>query len=119
MLASVLQSCSKPAVDAVSIVIGTPTEGQTVDANKTIAIKASINAQNQIHGYTMTLRNKTTNQTLLTKETGMRHAKNFEINETWTNNVGQTTDVELELVVYLNHSFSETKKQTLTFKCLK
>lgn len=92
------------------ITIASPTEGANFHHGASIDIIAEIVGKEALHGYEVYLRNKADN-TVLHSINSHTHDKTLTIHETWVNNVAMQTDVELEIVVFLDHDGSKTNKK--------
>lgn len=106
-----LNACNKdedPANEA-TIEISSPTEGQMVMPGATLAIKATLTGKESLHGWKLELRKKA-DGTVLFSADAHDHALVLSIDETWTNNVTEHTNLELEIWAQLDHDGALTSK---------
>ena len=106
-----LNACKKdehPANEA-TFDITSPTEGQMVMAGATLAIKATLTGKESLHGWKVELRKKADNTILFTAE-AHDHDLVLTIDEVWTNNVTEHTDLVLEVFAQLDHDGTFSSK---------
>jgi len=85
-----------------TIEISSPTEGQMVMAGATLAIQATLTGKESLHGWKLELRKKS-DGTVLFSADAHDHNLVLTIDESWTNNVTEHTDLELEIWAQLDH----------------
>jgi hypothetical protein len=81
-------------------------------ANDIVPIVGTITAPTEMHGYEITLRNRTDNTVLFTTS-GHAHGTAVTLNEKWTNTVSSDTEVELEVAAILDHDNNKTVKKVI------
>ena len=101
-------------VPAAEITITTPADGGIVNAGESVAITGTIAGNTEIHGYTLTVRQKSDSKVLFTKEIH-DHSKDITINETWAvDTVAKYKELEMEILATLDHDGNtQSKKITL------
>ncbi len=96
---------------ADEIVITTPKDGDIVNAGQTVAITGTITGKEELHGYTIFVRQKADNKVLFTKEIH-DHSANITINETWAvDTVAKYKELELEVLATLDHDGNTMSKK--------
>lgn len=99
-------SCEKDdstaPVPTITINIQSPTEGAIVSHGDTLHIRATVTSPVQLHGYEWKLRNKANSTELATSDEHV-HELNFSIAGDYINNVTDTINAELEIIVEVDH----------------
>ncbi len=114
LTSAVCFSCQKKDVEGfdsknLSISVSKPFEAQTFKKGDTIFIKGSIAYISQLHGYSIKLSNKETNESYFDKEEHL-HDSSFEINSFWVDTLGKNADLLLEITVEADHDGHEQTK---------
>jgi hypothetical protein len=106
-----MNACKKDDNHAneATIDISSPTEGQMVMAGGILAIKATLTGHESLHGWKVELRKKADNTVLFMVE-NHDHQQVLTIDETWTNNVTEHTDLVLEVFAQLDHDGTFSSK---------
>ncbi len=107
---------SPTPTDNFSISITSPTDMQTFVNGSTVNIKASISNSAGMHGYELTIINKSNNNEEVFKKEVHDHGTSYTIDENWVNNVTKHSDMEAEITVYVDHE-GNTKTQHVHFHC--
>lgn len=97
------------------ISISNPSEGDTVQAG-TLHITGSISYTSEMHGYQVKLTNLNTSSDVLTSEEHS-HGSSYTIDEAWTTNVSDTSNMQLTITAVKNHE-GATVNKTVQFVCL-
>lgn len=113
-ICTMLFSCQKKDVEGfdsknLSISVSKPFEAQTFKKGDTVFIKGSIEYISQLHGYSIKLSNKGTNESYLDKEEHL-HDSSFEINSFWVDTLSKNADLLLEITVEADHDGHEQTK---------
>jgi hypothetical protein len=87
-----------------------PTAGDTLQFGEELHIEGTIQGDGELHGYSLSLINSTTGQTLLSNSTH-DHAETFSFHEHWNNNVTDTSNVKIVVAVDLDHDGEKTSKE--------
>lgn len=106
-----LNSCKKteePA-NSATISISSPQEGQMFHQGETVAIKATLTGKETLHGWQIVLRKKSDGAVLFEKNAHV-HDLTLTIDETWTNDLTDHTDLVLEVFAQLDHDGTKTSK---------
>ncbi|MDX5346914.1 MAG: hypothetical protein LPJ89_03250 [Hymenobacteraceae bacterium] len=106
----------EPQPAAVTIEIASPTAGASFGLNETVHINAQVTAAKEIHGYEVTIRNKSKNNEVVFHKTGHDHATSLHIHEHWDNTLADHCDMELEIKVVKDHN-GGTETKTVSFHC--
>lgn len=91
------------------ITVSKPFEAQTFKKGDTVFINGSIAYISQLHGYSIKLSNKETNESYLDKEEHL-HDSSFEINSFWVDTLSKNADLLLEITVEADHDGHEQTK---------
>ncbi|MFX3625936.1 MAG: DUF4625 domain-containing protein [bacterium] len=103
--------------DNFSTKVTSPEEGKTFHSGATVKIEAEISDDKELHGYAVRIINKSMNDTEVFKsEHRHMHAKSYTISETWVNNVTHHSDMQLQIIAYIDHEGTE-RVQTVDFHC--
>lgn len=106
-----LNACKKEEDhgNEATITITSPQEGQMFHQGEAVAIKATLTGKESLHGWAIELRKKSDDMVLLQKSAHV-HDLTLTIDESWTNNVTEHTDLVLEVFVQLDHDGTKTSK---------
>ena len=106
-----LAACTKESVPAneVAFVIGSPLEGQMFHQGETVPIKATLTGKESLHGWAIEIRKKSDGVVLYEKSLHT-HGLSLSIDESWTNNLTEHTDLVLEVFAQLDHDGNKTSK---------
>jgi hypothetical protein len=116
---SLIVSCKKKIEEApvtANISISSISENDTILPSDALHLSGTITGSAEMHGYTVTFTNLTTGNPVFSKVYDL-HSASYSIDETWTNNVSDTSTVQLKIVVEKDHDGNlETK--TINVVCL-
>ncbi|MFC5271762.1 hypothetical protein [Adhaeribacter terreus] len=99
------------------ITITAPQDGGIVNAGQSVAITGSIVGEKEIHGYKISVRQKSDNTELFTKSVH-DHAAKLDINQIWTlDTVARHKELELEILATLDHD-GKTLSKKITLHAL-
>ncbi len=107
-----LNACKKDEdhhTNEATIEISSPTEGQMVMPGAILPIKATLTGHESLHGWKVELRKKSDNTVLFTAD-AHDHDLVLTIDEEWTNNVTEHTELVLEVFAQLDHDGAMTSK---------
>ena len=101
---------------AATITFTSTSMHSSFNGSQVVNVAGKIEAQKQIHGYKIIIRNKTANTETILKED---HAHGTAVNFTtdWTSNVTSHSDMEAEVIVTLDHE-GNTLSQKVSFHCM-
>ncbi len=104
-------ACSKEdnPSNSATISITSPQEGQMFHQGETVAIKATLTGKESLHGWQIVIRKKTDGTVLLDKSAHV-HGLTLTVDESWTNDLTEHTDLELEVFAQLDHDGAKTSK---------
>jgi len=108
-------SCKKKKENEITIELTSKVEGEKFSKDQKVSIKGTITASSEdIHEYTITIKNETSGATEFTK-TEHANAKSISFDESWINNVSDHSDMMLTIAAE-DH---DGKKETFTahFHC--
>ena len=86
-----------------------PTQGDTLAFNEEIHAEGTITGTGELHGYTLTMKNLTTNEELLSASS-TNHSESYAFHEHWINTVTDTSTIRIEVKVVLDHEGNTTTK---------
>ena len=114
-----LTSCQKKdttvaTAEDVRISITSPQEGNVYKTSDTVSIAATINSNNQLHGYIVRVKEVSTEKILYETE-GHAHDGNLTVKEYWVNTLTYNADLVLELIAVIEHD-ENTKNAKVGFK---
>lgn len=100
----------------VTVSITSPAAGDTIQPGDTLALAAAITSDIDIHGYTATLTNTTTNAVLWTNSSE-EHMTNYTIAGSYINTVADTSNMKFKVIAEIDHD-GETQEKEINFVCL-
>lgn len=112
-----LTSCKKdeePQNEAI-IEIASPSAGQIFMGGATVPVKAILTGVEILHGWKVEIRKVADDSVVFTAESH-EHAQTFSIDEAWTNNVTEHSDMVVEVFAQLDHD-GTMQSQTVHFHC--
>jgi len=118
LMALSIFSCKKEeeAEVTATITISAPTANDTIPFGQAVHLTGTVTGSAEMHGYTVTYTNVTTGSTLLSQIHDV-HASSYALDETWTNNVTDTSVVRLVVDVEKDHEGNMEMKE-ITVVCL-
>ena len=118
ILALTIFSCKKEEEAEVTstITISAPAANDTIPFGQAVHLTGTVTGSAEMHGYTVTYTNVTTGSTLLSQVHDV-HASSYALDETWTNNVTDTSIVKLLVDVEKDHEGNMEMKE-ITVVCL-
>jgi hypothetical protein len=118
ILALTIFSCKKEeeAEVTATITISTPAVSDTIPFGQAVHLTGTVTGSAEMHGYSVTYTNVTTGSTLLSQVHDV-HASSYALDETWTNNVTDTSIVKLLVDVEKDHEGNMEMKE-ITVVCL-
>lgn len=110
----ILASCQKKNNDAVNasavaITVQTPTEAHVYHNGDTVKVNAHVSYNNELHGYEVKITDTVTGIVLFETEEHA-HKDAFDISESWRANVTAVTNAVVSIVVSVDHSGAQAKK---------
>lgn len=91
-------------------------EGDTIQPGATLHINGTIASSTEMHGYQVLIHNHATMTDVFTKD-AHEHATSYTVHEHWTNNVTDTSALQLKITGVIDHSGNKVIK-TINFVCL-
>jgi hypothetical protein len=114
-----LFSCKKKEEEApvtATISITSISANDTIQHAQAVHLVGTVTGSAEMHGYTVTFTNLTSGNPVYSQVYDV-HSANYAIDETWTNNVTDTSNVQLKIAVEKDHEGNiETK--TINIVCL-
>ena len=103
-LLSVIYGCHKHGNDATTATISfvEPNMNDTIPSNQELHIEGTVTADGEMHGYTIQVLNRLTNEVLLTRSSS-KHGKSYAFHEHWQPGVFDTIQARVIVEVILNH----------------
>jgi hypothetical protein len=104
LLLTVVVGCHKHGQDATSaeIIFVEPQMNDTIPSNQELHIEGTVTADGEMHGYTIQVLNRLTNEVLLTRSSS-KHDKSYAFHEHWQPGVFDTIQAQVQVEVILNH----------------
>lgn len=99
-----------------TISITSPSTNDTIPFGSTVSLEGTVNGSAEMHGYSVTFTNLTTNNQVYYQEYDI-HSNYYTIHDHWTNNVQDTATVKILVDVIKDHDSNHEKKE-LTIVCL-
>jgi len=96
----------------IDINISSPREGEAYKPGDTVHIRATVEAQYQLHGYIVRIYY---GDSVLFDTEGHSHSNQLNIDEKWVNLVNMAAELQLEISTVIDHN-GNTKKVKKTFK---
>ncbi len=126
LAAIVLLGCEKEDVggnnvnptgsDAITITFNTPNENESFDFNEVVSVTGWVSKASQVHGYTLELINQSNQDSVLYSHDVHDHGAQIEMNDTWTNNLSDTSNVLIRVTAFGDHegNTSEIAERSIT-----
>lgn len=103
--------------DNFSAKVISPEAGKMFPSGATIKIETEISDDKEMHGYAVRIINKSMNDAEVFKsEHKHMHAKSYKISEQWVNNVNHHSDMQLQVIAYIDHEGTE-RVTKVNFHC--
>lgn len=109
--ALVVTACKKEETPTATITFNEPAVNDTVMNGDSLHVEGTIAGSGELHGYTLSITNKTTGAVLYTG-TASNHSDAYSFHEHWINNVTSTSNIEVKVEVELDHDGNTTQKST-------
>lgn len=106
-------SCVYPET---TLSISNPTEAQIFNLGDTVKINGTAEHYEELHGWSLYIYNKTSSDTVFTSS-DHTHGTNLTITSSWINNLTAHSDMELGVIVTVDHD-GNVKKQVANFHCM-
>lgn len=118
-LVIVTSSCKKEedvhANYSATITITSPEADQKFDHHSNVTISGKIESDDELHGYKLVIRQLSDGAEKFSKEYHV-HGKKIEFNEVWMNMIEIHQDMELEVIVVIDHDGNTISKKVV-FHC--
>ncbi len=112
-------ACKKPKPEEenkenkVTITINTPSAEQQFAHGSTVSVTGTIVADEELHGYSIIIRQKSDNSTLF-EASEHTHGTTVTFEKSWENTLTNIQELELEIIAVIDHN-GNTANKTLTF----
>lgn len=118
LMALSIFSCKKEeeAEVTATITISAPAANDTIPFGQAVHLTGTVTGSAEMHGFTVSYTNVTTGSTLLSQVHDV-HSSGYTLDETWTNNVSDTSIVKLLVHVEKDHDGNMEMKE-ITVVCL-
>ncbi len=104
-------SCHKHEEDVTATInLMEPMENDTIVLGEELHMHGTITGSDELHGYRLTLLNSD-NETLLFDANTSTHETSYAFDEHWVNMVTDTTNLEVQVEVELDHEGNTTTKK--------
>lgn len=101
--------------NTATITIASPVAGSVYGINDTVHIRAFVVGQQVLHGYEVHIRKVSDGLVAFSRDVHL-DATSYDIREEFVNNVSEQHDMELEIVVVLDHE-GNTASKKVVFRC--
>ena len=111
-------SCEKETNEIekiATITINSPTSSTVINQGDTLNINAIIQANFELHGYTLLIYPFNNQATKVFERHNHTHGETININEEWVNTSISGQELILEVVAHLSHNAEEDQRQTVQF----
>ncbi len=102
-------ACKKEETPTATITFNEPVANDSILNGDNLHIEGTITGTGELHGYTLSITNKTSGAVLYTG-TATNHSDSYAIHEHWLNNVTSTSNIEVKVEVELDHDGNKTSK---------
>lgn len=110
-------SSTPEPTNSFSTNITSPEADKVFSSGATVKIEATISDDKELHGYAVRIINKSMNDAEVFKsEHKHMHSKSYTISEEWVNNVNHHSDMQAQIIAYVDHEGTERIK-TVDFHC--
>jgi hypothetical protein len=113
ILVFIAVSCKKEEEDTAvtaTISITSPSANDTISYGQAVHLQGTINGSAEMHGYIITFTNQTTGNPIYSQVYDS-HSNAYTINDSWTNNVSDTTTIKLLIDVEKDHDGNKETKE--------
>ena len=115
-------SCKKEEVEpevekSVDITLTNPTAGEMFMNGAEVSLEGTIEANFELHGYSITFYNESNNDSILFETDSHSHETMYNLHAHWTNNVTDHSNVRIEVIVDGDHTTGETYKEEVSIHC--
>lgn len=109
------ESTAQSAEVDATITVSAPEMHSMYNLGQEVKIIGKIESSNELHGYKLSIIQKSDGQVVFSKEFN-EHEKSYDFSEAWKNEVNGMQDMELRVIVALDHN-NHTKTETVDFHC--
>lgn len=103
--------------DNFAVSVASPEAAKIFPNGSTVKIEATLSNDSELHGYAVRIINKSMNDTEVFKSDQQHmHSKSYTISEEWVNNVTHHSDMQLQIIAYVDHEGTE-RVTTVDFHC--
>ncbi len=106
---------TEPHVNTATITIASPIAGSAYAFGDTVHIRSTVTAQQEMHGYEVYIRKQIDSLVVFSRQLHL-DGTSYDIREEFVNNVSVPLDMELEIVVILDHEGNKTSRK-VAFRC--
>lgn len=78
-------------------------ENDTIQASEVVSMLGTITYGTEMHGYAVKIHNHTTETDLFSADYH-EHGASYNVNESWTNNVTDTSEIEVSIAAAIDHT---------------
>jgi hypothetical protein len=103
-------------MNSATITISSPTTNDQFHHNDTVQVVATAMAVEDLHGYEVRIRRMPDSLVVFSTDSHT-HGTTVQIRETWVCTISDSTDMEVEIAVVLDHEGNKTRKSQ-GFRCV-
>jgi len=103
--------------DPIMITFNTPNENESFDFNEVVTAEGWIMRASNVHGYTVELLNQSNQDSVLYTHEVHDHGNELHFNDTWTNDLSDTSTVMIRIVAFGDHEANTSETATCIVTC--
>jgi hypothetical protein len=103
--------------ESIAITINTPNENESFDFNETVSVEGWVIGTSHVHGYTVELINQSNQDSILYSHEVHDHGNELQFQETWTNNLSDTSTVLIRVEAFGDHEGGSSETITRGITC--
>lgn len=115
IISVIFSSCQKKDHEGfdssqLHVIVSKPTEAQVFSKGDTVQITGSIDYISQLHGYSISITDKKTNEVFYDLDEHL-HDASFSINTYWVDTLSENAELVLKIVAEADHEGHESSKE--------
>lgn len=101
----------------IMFTFNTPNENESFDFNQAVTAEGWITSTSGVHGYIIELLNQSNQDSVLYTHEVHDHGNELQFNDTWTNNLQDTSTVMIRIVAFGDHEAITSDTATRIVTC--
>ncbi len=106
-----------PPAPTVQFDFTSPEDNKMYSKGDTVFIDGMMTFENGLHGYELSIINKSHNDTMVFNKHEHSHGNSVHVHEYWVNSVTHHSDMELMIEAHKDHSGDTKETKTIKFHC--